>query len=65
MPRDAFRFEDTNRNVSPEMRLKSFGTFKKWAPGQKCSLEDLDRILYCAEETGGHSRQVVADQFRN
>ena len=33
MPRDAFRFEDTNRTMSPEIRPKSFGTFEKRAPG--------------------------------
>ena len=27
------RFEDTKRNMSPEMRPKSFGTFEKRAPG--------------------------------
>jgi len=27
------RYEDTKRNMSPEMSPKSFGTFEKQAPG--------------------------------
>ena len=30
-----FRFEDTKRIMSPEIRPKSFGTFEKQAPGIK------------------------------
>ena len=48
------RFENTNRNMSPEMRLKSFGTFEKRAPGfagstcktEKTNLQKLQNKLY-------------------
>ena len=30
-----FRFEDTKRIMSPEIRPKSFGTFEKQAPGAR------------------------------
>ena len=32
MPRDAFRFEDTNRNMSPEMRPEEFRDFQEIGP---------------------------------
>ena len=32
-----FRFEDTKRIMSPEIRPKSFGTFEKQAPGSHAS----------------------------
>jgi len=33
-------FEDTERIMSPEMHLKSFRTFKKWAPGNKVLIDN-------------------------
>ena len=39
-----FRFEDTKRIMSPEIRPKSFGTFEKQAPGL---FRDVQNPLYC------------------
>ena len=39
---ERLRFEDTKRNMSPEIRPKSFGTFEKQAPGLAVG-DTLDR----------------------
>ena len=45
-----FRFEDTKRIMSPEIRPKSFGTFEKQAPGGSSS--SRCRTRSCKQEVG-------------
>ena len=39
------RFEDTKRNMSPEIRPKSFGTFEKQAPGTVCDWRTKQQMI--------------------
>jgi len=41
------RYEDTKRNMSPEMSPKSFGTFEKQGPGGRFS---KDPVTYRARK---------------
>ena len=39
------RFEDTKRNMSPEIRPKSFGSFEKQAPGTVCDWRTKQQMI--------------------
>ena len=55
-----FRFEDTKRTMSPEMRLKSFGTFEKRAP---LSFVSLCQLCYKRPCLSSFFTDSVIDDF--